>query len=92
MDAEGWIPVSLLANFNRVRALTTDVTLVREVFALSSIVELQDDRVRLRDGLWRQFVLPDVPAVASASATGTSPQNAVAAKKDEEEVEIVTNH
>lgn len=89
MNSEGWIPISLLANFNRVRALTTDAALVREVFALSSIVELQDDLVRMRDGLWKQFVLPTMPAVPSASEKEAVPQDAAAVQK-EEKVEAIT--
>jgi len=61
MDSRGWIPVSLLASFNRVRHLTLDPQLVRDVLALSSIVELCDDCVRMGGGEWRRFVLPDAP-------------------------------
>lgn len=61
MDSRGWIPVSLLASFNRVRQLTLDPQLVRDVLALSSIVELRDDCVRMGGGEWRRFVLPDAP-------------------------------
>ncbi|KAH9174693.1 hypothetical protein EDB89DRAFT_2067268 [Lactarius sanguifluus] len=61
MDSRGWIPVSLLASFNRVRQLTLDPQLVRDVLTLSSIVELRDDCVRMGGGEWRRFVLPDAP-------------------------------
>jgi len=61
MDSRGWIPVSLLASFNRVRQLTLDPQLVRDVLALSSILELCDDCVRMGGGEWRRFVLPDAP-------------------------------
>lgn len=53
--------MSLLASFNRVRQLTLDPQLVRDVLALSSIVELSDDCVRMGGGEWRRFVLPDAP-------------------------------
>lgn len=61
MDSRGWIPISLLASFNRVRQLTLDPQLVRDVLALSQIVEMRDDCVRLSGGEWAQFVLPDAP-------------------------------
>jgi la-related protein 1 len=61
MDSRGWIPISLLASFNRVRQLTLEPQLVREVFALSQIVEMRDDNVRMAGGEWTQFVLPDAP-------------------------------
>ena len=53
--------MSLIASFNRVRQLTTDVPLVRDVLLLSSIVQVKGDWVRMKS--WELFVLPD--AVAS---------------------------
>src|SRR5882757_1525117 len=61
MDSRGWIPISLLASFNRVRQLTADPQQVREVLALSQIVEMRDDCVRMGGGEWAQFVLADAP-------------------------------
>jgi la-related protein 1 len=60
MDAKGWIPVSLIASFNRVRRLTMDVHLVRDVLLLSSMVEVRGDWVRMNG--WEQFVLPNASA------------------------------
>lgn len=61
MDNRGWVPISVIASFNRVRHLTFDVTLVRDVLALSALVEVHGDKVRLRDGGWESFILPDAP-------------------------------
>jgi la-related protein 1 len=57
MDSRGWIPISLIASFNRVRRLTTEINLVREVLFLSSMVQVREDWVRM--GGWERFVLPD---------------------------------
>jgi la-related protein 1 len=57
MDEKGWIPVSLIASFNRIRQLTMDVHLVRDVLSLSSVVQVKGDWVRMSD--WEQFVLPN---------------------------------
>lgn len=59
MDSKGWIPISLLASFNRVMRLTQDYQLVREVLMLSTLVQVRDHFVRM--GGWEQFVLPDAP-------------------------------
>ncbi len=69
MDSRGWIPISLLASFNRVRHLTPDPQLVRDVLALSQIVEMRDDCVRMGGGEWAQFVLPDATV---STVEGTS--------------------
>ena len=60
MDSRGWIPISLIASFNRVRALTTESHLVMEVLMLSSLVEVKGSHVRMRQ--WQQYVLPTAPA------------------------------
>jgi la-related protein 1 len=62
MDDRGWVPISVIASFNRVRHLTSDATLVRDVLALSAYVEVYGEKVRLRDRHWEPFVLPDAPA------------------------------
>ncbi|KII91122.1 hypothetical protein PLICRDRAFT_51312 [Plicaturopsis crispa FD-325 SS-3] len=59
MDSRGWIHIPLIASFNRVRSLTLDVQLVRDVLILSSIVQVRYDWVRM--GGWEQYVLPDAP-------------------------------
>jgi len=101
MDSRGWIPVSLLASFNRVRQLTLDPQLVRDVLALSSIVELCDDCVRMGGGEWRRFVLPDAPAsMVEVGGTEAVDREAddhehveeyadVEEEEEEEEIEIV---
>lgn len=98
MDSRGWIPVSLLASFNRVRHLTLDPQQVRDVLALSSIVELRDDCVRMGGGEWRRFVLPDAPA-STIEVEGTEEEDRdhdhveeyadVDEEEEEEEIEIV---
>ena len=61
--------IGVIASFNRVKALIGPglqpdyaVTLVKEVLFLSSLVEVNDatNEVRLKDGKWRDFILPEV--------------------------------
>ena len=70
MDSRGWIPISLLASFNRVRQLTLDPQLVRDVLALSQIVEMRDDCVRMGGGEWAQFVLTGAPVSSVGRTSG----------------------
>ncbi|KAH8116135.1 winged helix DNA-binding domain-containing protein [Phellopilus nigrolimitatus] len=58
MDSRGWIPIHLIASFNRVRQLTTDVQMVKDILSLSSLIEVRDEHVRLSNELWVSFVLP----------------------------------
>ncbi|GJJ75070.1 la-related protein 1 [Entomortierella parvispora] len=57
MDSEGWVPLSLVANFNRVKNLTTDHALIKETLKSSKVIELQGDRIRKR-GDWASWIFP----------------------------------
>ena len=59
MDSKGWIPIQLLASFNRVRQLTLDIALVRDVLLLSSVAQVHQGGDWTRMGGWESFVLPD---------------------------------
>ncbi|KAG7219881.1 hypothetical protein INR49_018785 [Caranx melampygus] len=48
MDTQGFLPISLIASFHRVQALTTDINLIMEALKSSTEVELVDDRVRCK--------------------------------------------
>ena len=58
MDSKGWIPIPLIASFNRVRQLTPDAQLVKEVLGISSLVEVRGNHVRLANQQWANYVLP----------------------------------
>uniref|UniRef100_A0AAY4EGW5 HTH La-type RNA-binding domain-containing protein n=1 Tax=Denticeps clupeoides TaxID=299321 RepID=A0AAY4EGW5_9TELE len=46
MDLEGFLPVTLIASFHRVQALTTDVSLILEALKDSKEVEIIDMKIR----------------------------------------------
>uniref|UniRef100_A0A3B3ZVY4 HTH La-type RNA-binding domain-containing protein n=1 Tax=Periophthalmus magnuspinnatus TaxID=409849 RepID=A0A3B3ZVY4_9GOBI len=48
MDAQGFLPISLIASFHRVQALTTDINLIMEALKSSTEVELVEDKVRCK--------------------------------------------
>ncbi|XP_011622450.1 la-related protein 1B isoform X2 [Amborella trichopoda] len=57
MDEEGWVPLSLIMTFNRVRKLTNNMHLIIDALQTSSVVEVQGDKVRRRVD-WRNWLLP----------------------------------
>lgn len=87
MDDNGWIPLAVVANFNRVRILTLDWTLIVDAIADSPIVEVSSDSTMLRAREnWDRWVLPPQqrdlshnPAALQAAAAkgeeGSSPQS-----------------
>ncbi|XP_038720328.1 la-related protein 1A-like isoform X1 [Tripterygium wilfordii] len=61
MDDGGWVPISSIANFNRVKRMTTDISLILDALKSSSVVEVQGDKVRKRDD-WSKLTQTYVPA------------------------------
>lgn len=59
MDSNGWVDISMIACFNRIKNLTEDVTVVKEAAEISAMLEVRDDKLRLANGEYRQWVLPD---------------------------------
>jgi len=59
MDSEGWIEISMIASFNRLRSLTPEVPVVKEVMLLSSLLEVRENKVRIAGPDSKRWVLPD---------------------------------
>ncbi len=59
MDDEGWIPISVIANFNRVRNIigSVDVNFILDTIRGSQILEIVEEKVRRKDD-WQQWVFP----------------------------------
>ncbi|KAJ1917071.1 hypothetical protein H4219_003415 [Mycoemilia scoparia] len=59
MDAEGYVPLTLISGFNRVRMLTSDMNLIIQALEPSKAVETNDakDKVR-KSGDWSVWLFP----------------------------------
>jgi la-related protein 1 len=79
MNEQGYVDISLLANFNRVKNLTTDMDLIKEALAQSELLEVSDDKVRKREG-WNFWLLAD--KLQDTEATSQSTQEASDAPSD----------
>lgn len=67
-DEEGWLPLSFIASFPRVRALTTDLSALSEALKLSTILEYKDDKIRKLED-WKNWVLPKTGATVDSPIT-----------------------
>ena len=70
---EGWLPIPLLASFNRLRSLTMDVQIVAEALSLSPELEVRDDGLVRKRHDWQRWLLPQVGG--PTSPTPASPDN-----------------
>jgi len=90
MNPEGWISIPLLASFNRIRQLTPDPQLVREVLTLSSVAEVGGDWVRMGGNQWTPFVLPSsTPSGHQQTPETATAQESAEEEEDDDDVEFV---
>lgn len=80
MDSQGFVPLSVIASFKRVKSLTEDFELLRHVSRQLRNVEYQTgedgvDRLRPRD--WTRWILPVDQRETSAKHEGAPPVNYV---------------
>jgi la-related protein 1 len=59
MDSNGFVELSFIANFNRVKGLTTELELIREALDNSQLLEVKGDKLRKREG-WETWLMPAV--------------------------------
>uniref|UniRef100_A0A8C2RG83 HTH La-type RNA-binding domain-containing protein n=1 Tax=Capra hircus TaxID=9925 RepID=A0A8C2RG83_CAPHI len=62
MDADGFLPMTLIASFHRVQALTTDISLIFAALKDSKVVEIVEEKVRRREEP-EKWPLPGPPIV-----------------------------
>lgn len=78
MDTEGWISIPMIASFNRIKSLTPEVPLVKEMMELSSLLEVQGEHVRITGEDAKKWVLPDAkpspfpPSTSISISTATT--------------------
>jgi hypothetical protein len=82
MDTEGWISIPMIASFNRIKSLTPEVPLVKEMMELSSLLEVQGEHVRISGEDAKKWVLPDAKPSPFPPSTSTSITPATASVSD----------
>jgi len=76
MDTEGWISIPMIASFNRIKSLTPEVPLVKEMMELSSLLEVQGEHVRITGEDAKKWVLPDAKPSPFPPSTSITPATA----------------
>ncbi|KAK9108676.1 hypothetical protein Sjap_016736 [Stephania japonica] len=67
MDNQGWVPVSFIATFNRVRQLTNNTRIILDAVRASTVVEVKGDKIRRRSD-WKNWLLPPSTNRSTTSA------------------------
>ncbi|KAK6936914.1 La-type HTH domain [Dillenia turbinata] len=55
MDKQGWVPISTIAEFKRVKRMSTDISFILDSLQNSDTVEVQGDKIRKRHE-WSKWV------------------------------------
>ncbi|KAL2938135.1 La-related protein 1A [Bienertia sinuspersici] len=55
MDGQGWVSISTIAEFKRVKRMSTDIRFILDALQWSQGVEVQVDKVRKRDN-WSKYI------------------------------------
>ncbi|XP_023003871.1 la-related protein 1C-like [Cucurbita maxima] len=80
MNEEGWVPIRLIASFNKVKRLTESIPIILDALQSSSLVEVKGETVRRRNDYDRWIIRPgEIPDVAGPLSPGSSNQDMLAA-------------
>ncbi|SAM06159.1 hypothetical protein [Absidia glauca] len=72
MDSNGYVDLSILANFNRIKGLSTDLSLIHDALTQSPIVQVTpENKIRKKEG-WETWVLPPRNAAATTTTTDST--------------------
>jgi la-related protein 1 len=85
MDSQGYVLLSVIADFKRIKALTEDMDLLRHVCGQLKNIEYRPgedgvDRLRRKDG-WDQWIRPMSERVPSAQNDGPPPSSRPSVRK-----------
>ncbi|KAL2333835.1 hypothetical protein Fmac_015048 [Flemingia macrophylla] len=71
MDTQGWVPISLVADFKKVKSLTENIQIVIDAVRTSSVVEVQGEKIRRRND-WGKWIMPEdqLPNVGGSQTIG----------------------
>ncbi|KAF8721251.1 hypothetical protein HU200_023176 [Digitaria exilis] len=69
MDDQGWVPLALIAGFPQVKKMTDNIQYILETVMMSTVVEVQGDKLRRR-GTWENWLLPK-PNYSTGSSSGS---------------------
>lgn len=83
MDEWGFVPVSVIANFNRVRMIAQNPYFIIEALRFSNAVEVQGDKVR-KKGDWANWLLPSGQPSATSSGDRDQPVRLSTSSRKEE--------
>ncbi|KAJ6750493.1 hypothetical protein OIU85_001068 [Salix viminalis] len=81
MDDQGWVPISTIAGFKRVKKMTTDISLILDALQSSGSIEVQGEKIRKRDD-WSKWIPASSQQAMSLKAQTSEDQPGENAEED----------
>ncbi|XP_061366010.1 la-related protein 1C-like [Gastrolobium bilobum] len=78
MDEQGWVPITLIANFPRVKSLTSNIQLILDSLRTSTTLEVQGDKLRRQNDWMRWLPSAQLRAKSGSVSPGGSRYNNLA--------------
>ncbi|CAK7331941.1 unnamed protein product [Dovyalis caffra] len=82
MDDQGWVPVATIAEFKRLKKMTTDISLILDALQSSGSIEVQGDKIRKRDD-WSKWILASSKQAVAPKAQTSEGQAGENAEEDD---------
>ncbi|XP_038986931.1 la-related protein 1A-like isoform X2 [Phoenix dactylifera] len=82
LDEQGWVSISKIADFNRVRKMTTNISLILDALRSSELIEIEDDKIRRRND-WSKWIPALAQQAVSTKSQPTEGQSPVSMEKDD---------
>ncbi|XP_076899445.1 la-related protein 1A-like [Bidens hawaiensis] len=74
MDDQGWVPISTIADFKRVKSMSTDLPLIIDALQSSSTLEVQGEKIRKRED-WSKWLPASVGNKSSSNEEHSTKQS-----------------
>ncbi|XP_073111183.1 la-related protein 1A isoform X3 [Elaeis guineensis] len=82
LDEQGWVSISKIADFNRVRKMTTNISLILDALWSSELIEVEDDKIRRRND-WSKWIPASSQHAVLTKSQPTEGQSPVGMEKND---------
>ncbi|XP_073104324.1 la-related protein 1A isoform X2 [Elaeis guineensis] len=82
LDEQGWVSIYKIADFNRVKKMTTNISLILDALQSSELIEVQDDKIRRRND-WSKWIPASALQAVSTKSQSTEGQSPVGMEKND---------
>ncbi|MED6161306.1 hypothetical protein PIB30_059540 [Stylosanthes scabra] len=87
MDDQGWVPISIVAGFKRVKKMSTDIPFILDALQSSDVVEVQGEKIRTCNN-WSKWIRGSSGNLGSSAEQAQPSQVLEDAVKSSENTEV----